>query len=191
MTKTKNIYLVLLAVLLSPMAANATAIDFTTMANGPITTIGDATFSLAGDGVAGDPYNLTGRGLTNSTTGSYPTNTIMRVDFASLISSLVFDFNPQGLNGYPGQGWAIFDGGISLIASGSYSSGSSASYDLSAYSGISRIEFYNGIPAADRNWISDLERISYDAISVPEPGTLALLGLGLAGMGMTRRKKKV
>ena len=28
-------------------------------------------------------------------------------------------------------------------------------------------------------------------VDVPEPGTLALLGLGLAGMGMTRRKKKV
>ena len=53
---------------------------------------------------------------------------------------------------------------------------------------LSEIGFPLGSPVG---YGADLWTYSERSISVPEPGTLALFGLGLAAMGFTRRRRKV
>lgn len=55
------------------------------------------------------------------------------------------------------------------------------------------IELTNGYPDLNRDDIGPLalrfDDLKLTAIQVPEPGTLALIGIGLAGLGFSRRKK--
>jgi hypothetical protein len=66
----------------------------------------------------------------------------------------------------------------------------SATADLSAFAGSSvRIYFFESIPES----FTGPAQLEIDAVSlrtqVPEPATLALLGLGFAGLGFVRRRK--
>ena len=54
-----------------------------------------------------------------------------------------------------------------------------------AFASVDRIQFDEHVV----NLI--LDDLLVDTLSVPEPGTLALFGIGLVGLGLTRRRRKV
>ena len=169
--------------------ANAVLIDFTALPAGSVSTIGDVTFSLAGVGEAGDPYvdpTSFGGGLWNSSDGpTYPTNTILRADFAGPVTDLFWTFDNEGGKTTT---YTIYDSSMSVLASGFNDTSSGfQSYDFSALTDVMRIEWNN----LGNNWLFALGEIEYEGSSaVPEPSTMFLLGLGMVGLAGIRRKIK-
>lgn len=65
------------------------------------------------------------------------------------------------------------------------------SFDLSAFAGSTvRITFFESIPETFTGPANlELDDITLDVTAVPEPGTVALVGLGLVAAAVTRRKR--
>ena len=168
-------------------SAHATLIDFVAMPNGSVSTIGDATFSLAGTGEAGDPSvgSSFGGGLWNSTDGpTYPTNTILRVDFAAAVTDVSWMFDNEGGKTTT---FTIYDSLLNVLASGNNLTASGfQAYDFSSLTDVSRIEWNNN----GNNWLFALGQIEYESASVPEPAAFGLFGLGLLGMFFSSKRAK-
>lgn len=208
MIKTKRTYLALLAVLLSPMVANADIIRINY--TGTVDEVGGAGFGYAvGDTIMGwfefdtddwllgiDYTELNGPVTSNTGDGGYADAD----DYGELCT-----FSDCGAEGI-------------YLVDGSWEYGYEDLYD-----DLENVVGYSEFEAGHYHifeWYSDGEppglgiiyeyALSYecvletcggveyenyaiftvDFVSVPEPGTLALFGIGLFGIGLARRRKK-
>ena len=199
MTRTKSTYLALLAVLLSPMAANADIITFDDRTAFE-SFVGSFTVDTLEDIVQGSSLLNNDRpdyDFTMSQYGCYTVsdcsdNSADGMDFRYIwtyeTGNFIFDnaINAFGLDfgQYANdQAQVILGGNASSVVTGG---GFFGFVDTdSSFTSVS----YDTLTGGN---YSLFDNVTYGtATSVPEPGTLALFGIGLAGMGFMRRRKKV
>lgn len=201
MTRNKSTYLTLIAVLLTPMAAQAVPIIYADQASWAAAVSGITTidFNSGTDQVhRGSSYVDSGVTFTGNDVFSiydidydaaYHTSGYLdletsnySMDFGSGINALSFSFG------------AFYDAEITLEILLSNGDAFSVSAPSAAYGffGITTDTLFSSLTFTSDNPYNAFDDVSFGTANpVPEPGTLALLGIGLFGMGLARRRKTV
>lgn len=178
----RQLKLIIAAVfIIAPFAAKADVINITTpqdILSQPSYTFGDYIFELV------TPTNL-GFNLITRVEDFIVSNAAFGMDFSlRRLDNAVFSL--LGLR-HGGSGTTNI-GGVSLAHNGNQN------FQDFAFAGQGGVTNVNSIRFSPSDFIqiSAFDVVSKDqASAVPEPGTLALLGIGLFGMGLASRKKSI
>lgn len=196
-----------MALLSIPMVANAAYITFT---EGQNTTVAGATvFDFEG----GKPANYTGAGSVLSTsisgqsaapagdtskyysvaypqssgTGTFQADTGVSYNYFGLYWGSIDDYNT--LSFYSNGSLLATYTGLDVIAAGT-ALGDQTAAGSNRYVNFLFDTTFDRIDFSTTNFAFETDNHAFAATSVPEPATLGLLGMGLLGAGMARRRRR-